>query len=117
MRLIVTSVLAGILFSGNTMDNGRWNCTQPQWLGNPGMNGRGNLEATLPSSCRITLDSAGSIATLNGALIQYLTTENQVNSGPFQETYQGMPAVRYDLTNTSVENGYKTVMRLDTYMA
>jgi hypothetical protein len=117
MRRIVTSVIIGTLLSGSALAGPRWSCTQPQWLGNPGINPSGNLEATLTSSCRIALDTTGNIAQLNQNLNQTLTTVNQVHSGPIPGTFQGMPGVRYDMTNRSNSSGDQTVMRRDVYVA
>ncbi len=92
-------------------------CGLETWVGEPGMRGN-RFVGAITSVCEAVLASSrGDVGRLQDRLSDAALRENEVHQGPIDETYEGLPSIRMDLTSRRTEMGENLVLRLDLHLA
>lgn len=92
-------------------------CGPERWVGEPGMRAD-RFVGAMTSECEAALaGSRGDVGRLQDRLSDATLRENEIHAGPIEETYEGLPSVRFDLTSRRTELGESLVLRLDLHLA
>jgi len=121
--VISTSASAGI-WGNQPWDQGEmewgaaeWNCEKEDWVGAPTLGSDNIFRGTIAVNCLITESQKSGLVSLDTFLLQQVAGAKIIHAGPIQEYYEGLPAVRYDVT-VDIQNEHGTVvMRQDVHLA
>jgi hypothetical protein len=119
MNLLIPNLLgiamSGWLGTGNVSAprDAVYQCQDPQWTSGPTVTD-GEFHGTLTVDCTFTGTGGDGYTGLQQFLIQQTTqTAQQINSGPTQETYDGLPSTAYGIT-TEMTSGSMSVTTTGT---
>jgi len=114
---IVSTTLTGLAIAAKLpLAAAPFSCTAPTWVGKPAVNSQNQLEAKIQSTCTLKPDSAGSISALNQSIVDSISKENTVNSGPTPESRDDLSGVSFDVTNVSEQEGDQVTIRKDLHL-
>lgn len=93
-----------------------WSCDAERWVTPPVLDD-GVFTGHLFSDCSFSEARGGGLVALDRMFLDQVIASQKVHGGPYRETYDGLPSVRYDVTVKNGDESDSITMRQDAHVA